>query len=174
MLLAKGHQTCETQTRALLAIMRQIDTHMRNACEALAEKHTDFLLFRNMGWNGCKRRVDEDFKKHVVETLLKERKVTNIGASAKVLCGLSKQSSACAWADKYVIERNIAARSHLQVQRVLGVTEDACKNGNPKEETNVYVVWDAHAKESTFGALQVVSFPIVAWKHVFSTTWKLY
>ena len=166
LLLAKGLD-CRTQTSALLRLVRQLDVHLRNSCEALAEQHTDSLQFKNIGSDRRKRRIDEDFKKDVVETFQKERKTTNIGAAVKVWCGLTSQTSARVWADKYVIERNIAARSHLTVQRVLGVTEDASKNGNPKEETNVYVVWDANAKESTFGALQVVSFPIATWKHVF-------
>ena len=43
----------------------------------------------------------------------------------------------------------------------------ASKNGNPKEETNVYVVFDAHARESTFGALQVLVGPMGFWSSGF-------
>ena len=160
-LLAKNID-CPTQTSALSKIMRQLDIHMRNTCEALSEQRIDSLQYTILGPESRKRRIDEDFKKDVVETFMKERKTTNIGAGVKVWCGTPSQSTARAWADRYVVERNLASRQNIAVRRVLGVTEDASKNGNPKEETNVYVVFDANTRESTFGALQVLGGPIVS------------
>lgn len=152
------HCDCKAQASALKAIVRQMDIHMRNSCEALAEQAQDSVIYKNLGSDGRKHRIDEDFKKDCVETFLKKRKVTHIGATVKCWAGLTSQSCARKWADKYVIERNLASRTNIQVRRVLGVTEDAAKNGNPKEETNVYVVYDPNAKEATFGALQVSTF----------------
>ena len=158
---------CQAQNAALENMLRQLDVWMRNSCEALAEQKVDSLQFNQIGSGSRKRRADEDFKKDVVETFQKERKTTNIGAGVKVWCGLTTQSTARTWADRYVIERNLASRRHIAVNRVLGVTEDASKNGNPKEETNVYVVFDAHARESTFGALQVLVGPMGFWSSGF-------
>ena len=160
LILAKN-MDCDTQTKALCKIVRQLDIHMRNSCEALAEQHTDSLEYKKIGSDSRKRRVDEDFKKDVVETFMKERKTTHIGAGVKVWCGLTTQSTARTWADKYCVERNIASRENIAVKRVLGVTEDASKNGNPKEETNVYVVYDPNTREATFGAMQVLQFVIL-------------
>ena len=158
---------CQTQFIALGKMLRQLDIWMRNSCEALAEQKVDPLSFKQIGSSWRKRRADEDFRNDVFETLQKQRKTTNIGATVKVWCGLTKQTTARAWADRYVIERHIASRRNFAVKRVLGVTEDASKNGNPKGETNVYVDFDANTRESTLGSLQVLVGPIGFWSSAF-------
>ena len=115
------HLDCKTQAVALSKIVNQLQIHCRNTSEALAENHIDTLTYKNILSNGDSRkhRIDENFKKDCVETMLKQRKISCVGAGVKVWAGLTNQQTARRWADTYVVERNLAARENITVRRAL-------------------------------------------------------
>jgi hypothetical protein len=112
---------CMTHCLALSKIVNQLQINCSNSCEALAERTVESVAYKNILCNGDtrKHRIDEDFKKSVIETLIKQRKITSVGSGVKVWAGLTNQATARRWADTYVVERNLAARDNITVRRAL-------------------------------------------------------
>ena len=103
---------------------------------------------------GNYKRVDEHFKDDCAVAHIRDGKCRSAGQSIKVW-STSGESSGRTWERNYVLARNVAAKEEMPCERVLWISEDAGRAGQPKEETMSYWLYDCASKLSHVGAPMV-------------------
>ena len=91
--------------------------------------------------SGKRRRIDEDFKRHVAVDMFHDGAVRYSRQALK---------------NWVAVESALAARSKMTCAGVTAVSEDASRQGKPDGETSIFLLWDGDLNAATVAAPQVV------------------
>jgi hypothetical protein len=94
---------------------------------------------------GKRSRVDEDFKEYIINDTI-QLKTARSGAAALRASNSDVHFSAAAkWEKIYALRYQCAMFRISESTGTLGIAEDGARIGEPPEETQLYLAWDAAA-----------------------------
>ena len=91
--------------------------------------------------SGKRRRIDGDFKQHLMETLSSSR--ASHSASQAMRPTELGPSMGRKWGSKYVLERLTTGKTAFTCEGVVSIAYDGSTNGKPGESNIVSFLWDA-------------------------------
>jgi hypothetical protein len=146
---------CRAATCSLEAVVQSlavaIDAAIEAECEGVEATPQGLLELAS----GCRkrRRVDEDFKRHITETMFRNRQARSTGSVLRHFLPVDA-STGRQWEKAYVLQHFFANKNLMTCKSVTCVAEDGSKQGRPCEETLLFFVWDAEKDLATIAAPQ--------------------